>query len=73
MELGPQPLAHLSLSQAMMGSLYSSSTDVALVTMAPAFSSTSRSVSSSRNLLTSCLMRPSWSWLSARNGDTLTL
>ena len=68
-----QPLAYLSPSQVMIGSLYSSSTDVALLTKAPTFSSTSRSGNCSCKLLISCLMRPSWSWVSAEDGDRLVL
>lgn len=68
-----QPLAYLSPSKSMIGSLYCSSTDVALPTMAPTFSSTSRSGNCSCKLLISCLMRSSWSWVSAGDGDRLVL
>lgn len=68
-----QPLAYLSPSKAMIGSLYSSSTDMALSTKAPTFSSTSMSGSCSCKLLICRLMRPSWSWVSAEDRDRLVL
>lgn len=68
-----QPLAHLSQSTLMVGSLYFSSTDVASLKKVPTFSSTSRSGNCSCKLLISCLMRPSWSWVSGGDGDRLVL
>lgn len=68
-----QPLAYLSPSKEMIGSLYSSSTDVVLSTKAPTLSSTSRSGNCSCKLLIFSLMRPSWSWASAGDGFRLVL
>lgn len=68
-----QPLAYLSLSKVMTGSLCSSITDTALSMKVPMLSSTSGNGNFSCKLLMSCLMRPSSSWVSAGDGDRLAL